>query len=515
MPSKTLTPPSIPSPKGPDQHVVRAFLDQLKMLSSNAGFDAIVGIYDENNRLLDQLKSKEHDIVTLKDQMSDQERKHETALGEVFKVHEKEKGRHQETKDHVKTLKTLISDKDKCISERDKVVDELGKKLKNLESDNAKEREKLALAQREINSFQQTIQEKDTNINKMRETEASLKDKLTSTKNRVKELEDNASVLKGSLKATEASLNKLQGYAVKYSAVTEDSVIESLGKLWESAKIEIFAVLRNDLPDESLRNISAWEKLRKRELAREHKIPLPCSNTPAAKQMRLATILAILAREINKHIFLPVYIAPVDNMCHPFRQVLANEAAIDSEKESYCRSILLSLDPPTQDSLCSVGIQTVVQNVSEYLYELLPEDQRPAFYNTLSKVVQKAAVVWKPIQRSKRRYELDFDPPAADDDCDAFTFPSTEKTTTERNANQRNPNKISLAVFPRLSIIENKEITAYTTSTQLSSSQSPWVTAEREMNKEPASPTIGRMPWKRRSNTPKSLSLPNGSSKKT
>lgn len=231
--------------------------------------------------------------------------------------------------------------------------------------------------------------------------------------------------------------------------------------------------------------------------------------------MRLALILAMLAREINTHIFLPIYIAPVDNQYNQFRKVLANQASIDSEKESFCRSILLSLDPTTQDRICRVGIQTVVKNVLEYLDELLPEDRRLAFHKTLEEVVQEAAKIWKPIQGSKRRYEPDFDPPTADDDCEAFTFPVTDNTNTEKGAKPKHTKKIALTVFPRLSIIENNMSTAYTTITQLSNSQYEWMAAESEMDKEPASPTIGRIPWRRKSNNPKSLSLPNGGSKKT
>ena len=230
--------------------------------------------------------------------------------------------------------------------------------------------------------------------------------------------------------------------------------------------------------------------------------------------MRLALILAILARELNTHIFLPIYIAPIDNENNTFRQVLNNEAAINSEKESFCRSVLLSLDPPTQESICLEGIQTVVKNVSEYLYELLSEEQRLAFHNTLSKVVQKAAAVWKPIQQSKRRYELDFDPPTADDECEVFMFPSTNNAPKEKSANQRNPNKVSLTMFPRVSIIENKEITAYTRPIQLSSSQYQWVAAESEMNQEPSTPTFGRRFLLKKPSTPKSTSVSNGGSKK-
>jgi hypothetical protein len=55
--------------------------------------------------------------------------------------------------------------------------------------------------------------------------------------------------------------------------------------------------------------------------------------------MRLAVILAILAREIDRHIFQATYIIAKGTQ---IREALA---ASDSENESFCRSILLSMDP--------------------------------------------------------------------------------------------------------------------------------------------------------------------------
>ncbi|GAB1193470.1 hypothetical protein APSETT444_002688 [Aspergillus pseudonomiae] len=448
MPPQTLTSPPIPSPNALDQHVLRTIFTQLKTVTSTTGFNAILEIYDENNKLLDQLKSKGHELASLREEMDEERKRKDIALDEMFQANEKEKGRHKETKKHAQTLQTMINDKDTCISERDKVIDEFGKQVKKLQSDIAMERDKLAVARKEISGLQQSIQEKEATIDKMKAAGTELKDRLNSTKKTVKELQDERTSLRESLTKTDGNLKRLEGYAAGYSEMTEDSVIESFTGLWEYAKMEIFAMLKNDLPRDTLR-------------------------------------------------------------------VLANQAAIDSEKESFCRSVLLSIDPGTQEGICLVGIQAVVKNVSEYLDELLPEDQRLAFHNTLRKVVWKAADIWKPIQHSKRRYEPDFDPPTAEDDCEAFKFPITENVTTENNANQKNMKKVSLTVFPRLSIIEHGISTAYTAIIQVSSSQRQWVAAESEMDKEPASPTtIGRIPWRRKSNTPKTTSVPNGGSKK-
>lgn len=260
-------------------------------------------------------------------------------------------------------------------------------------------------------------------------------------------------------------------------------------------------------------NTAAWEKLRHIDLARESQIPLPCSNTSAAKQMRLAFILAVLAREINKYIFQPTYIAPTDG--NILRRVLNDQAAKDSEKESFCRLILLSIDPATQARTCFENVQLVVQNVSACLNELLSEDQRHTFHKSLSNVVQKASEVWKPIQCSRRRYEPDFDPPLADDEWMSFVVPSSEKTTAANDASKKNPYCHAISVFPRLSVIENDTITEYTAITQLTSSNNLWVTADREMVQEPPSPTIARGGLLRRTiANPRGLSISSGGSKK-
>lgn len=229
--------------------------------------------------------------------------------------------------------------------------------------------------------------------------------------------------------------------------------------------------------------------------------------------MRLAFTLAILAREIDKHILLPTYTTQPDDQ---FRKVLTNQAALDSEKESFCRSILLSMDPETQMRTCFVGTQNVVIAVSAYLDELLSEDQRLTFHKALNKVAQRAVDVWKPIQRMKRRYEPDFGPPTthdAHDECEAFVFPGLMDTTKGTSTKLKNQKEVALAVFPRLSVIEDGMSTAYTALIQLKSSQDQWIAAKNEMESEPPSPTIGRTFDRRKASAKlKNLSLQIGNS---
>jgi hypothetical protein len=145
--------------------------------------------------------------------------------------------------------------------------------------------------------------------------------------------------------------------------------------------------------------------------------------------MRLAVILAILAREIDRHIFQATYIIAEGTQ---IREALTSLAASDSEKESFCRSILLSMDRELRTRLFTQRIQIVIRNVSSYLYELLLESHFSNLRQSLEKVVQKAAEFWQPIQRAKRRYELNFEPLKWEDhEWSPLIFPDTDPVVNQ------------------------------------------------------------------------------------
>lgn len=78
--------------------------------------------------------------------------------------------------------------------------------------------------------------------------------------------------------------------------------------------------------------------------------------------------LAILSREICTNIFQPNYILPEDSEIHG---ILSHLAENDTEKESFYGRILLSLDRNAEESLLQARVQTVVRNMSSYLWKAL------------------------------------------------------------------------------------------------------------------------------------------------
>lgn len=251
-----------------------------------------------------------------------------------------------------------------------------------------------------------------------------------------------------------------------------------------------------------------WDKFqRDTELAARHHVPLLASNSPAAKGMRLAVILAILAREIDKYIFQPNYLFSDTEL----RTVLCNLAAVDGEKESFCRSMLLSIDHSVQQTSIQSRMQTVVRNVSNYLFDVLSESQFGEFRQSIENVVKRAIDTWRPIQHASKKYEPDFEPLKWDDDDWAqFQFPGDNDYQNEVANSHQGGNL--LTIFPRISWVNNDKRHPQTFAIQLMGSQKQCLDAEQERYRQTPSPKINRTASKgsRRASIAQGTARPNG-----
>lgn len=188
------------------------------------------------------------------------------------------------------------------------------------------------------------------------------------------------------------------------------------------------------------------------------------------------------------------------------RELLVDLAMKNNKKESFCRALLLSIDPDTQAKNLEERMKQVVTNVSSYLDGLLPEAQYNAFCRSLEEVVKDAAEVWKTIQHSRAKYEPDFDPLEwGDTELDPFPY-AEASTASDQDANGGNSDENMLFVFPRLCQVQNNERNPCSFATSLRRWQC--LVAERELKKrEPSSPTIGRVASGHRRSRGMSISL--------
>jgi hypothetical protein len=190
--------------------------------------------------------------------------------------------------------------------------------------------------------------------------------------------------------------------------------------------------------------------------------------------MCFVIIMAILAREIDKYIFQPSYTVSEDGR---IRRRLVNMAMTDNEKESVIRSRLLSIDRDIERSTLEARIQTVVENVTSYLENLLPEKEVLQVRESLDKVVRNASLVWMQFQRIKTKYEPDFEPLQwGDDEWKPFLFP--EDNLTEGFGTK---GKSLITVFPRLCQVGNNKRRPLKYVIELKQFQLQSVAAEHEL----------------------------------
>ncbi|OOF97962.1 hypothetical protein ASPCADRAFT_128143 [Aspergillus carbonarius ITEM 5010] len=470
---------------------VKAFLGffaQLKDLSPTVGFNMILAVHEENNALRGHLKSQEEQITGLKNKLRDCEWNKEVAMKEMFAMNEKERRNHHNTQIQMQELQNLLQVKEDCIKEKTAALDTKDVQLTKAKAEFKKQTESLVQAHQEISALQGNLKAKFSIIDQLKGTETGLKDKLSTAEEKVKVLGDKNLNLQQLLNNTRARLDTVEGFSAGYFEGDENPLIDNFTNLWQFAKTELHSQLKVDFSADAISNGPAWAKLKHCDIVRTHQIPIPCSNTQAAKQIRLAIILAVLAREIDRHIFQPCYITPEDTR---IREILVELAVTNSEKESFCRSLLHSINVEAQEKALSLIIQTVVSRVLSYLENLLTETQRTSMHASLERIVQKAAEVWQPIRRAKKRYEPDFEQPGTNEYWLPFTL--AENDRPEAQTVRDTQDEHALTIFPRLSVIEEDTVTTHTVVIQLGKSSSIVCAASSEMAKAPPNSSVVRV----------------------
>ena len=237
----------------------------------------------------------------------------------------------------------------------------------------------------------------------------------------------------------------------------------------------------------------------------------PCSSS-AAVQMRIAALLAIIARCIDVHVFQPTYLLDEES---EIRRLLVHLAVADSKKESFCRAVLLSVFPEMQAKNAVKAVDRVVEEASQSVRKLISNAQYDQFKLDLKEVVRQAHDAWQLVQRSREKFEAIFEQGHYDDiewqslklGDNRSAVAGNEKTT---RASQRDD--VLLVIFPRIYIVEDSDPDPVTQGVALMKSQSAAAAEELE-RKHPSSPTAGKPgPRSRaiRSRT-KSISLNGGS----
>ncbi|KAJ5659849.1 hypothetical protein N7507_006300 [Penicillium longicatenatum] len=483
---------------------LQSFLKQLSKLASSAESQAASAMLEESENQNKELKKARDEIRDLK------ERKR-VAVEEMFAVNEDVKAERKEALDHIESLRASVKQKDQSLTEYSDQVQALRQQINSLKSSHSLELSKVSQSAKKINELEQSSKEKDKTIDKMKTAGSNLKTMLSSAQQKEKELEAEKTALKKELQASQGRLRTLESFTVQQLELDERSISTNFSELWAFSLSEMFTALREDLDETVLKDKSIWEKLRK-EIARfaVQYFPLVPSNSSEAKGMRLAMILAILSREICKNIFQPNYILPEDSAIHG---ILSRLAENNTEKESFYRRVLLSIDENAGEKILQTRIQTVVRNMSSLLWELLSETQHDSIRTSIERIVQKAAEFWLPIQRAQQRYETEFDLiDLEDDDWESFCFPGDNTIPARQHQVVQDVN--ILTVFPCISLVKDGDRDPLTHLTQLRSTQMLFIAAEYEARQMSTSFVVPRRSStrSRRKSIAQNTDQPNGGS---
>ncbi|KAK1765925.1 hypothetical protein QBC33DRAFT_516343 [Phialemonium atrogriseum] len=430
---------------------------------------------DEKASLESQLQEKTKELAELTDAKTKLEEE-KAALD--TKLEEKEKEL-TELVDAKSKLETEVAELKEAKSKLEKDLEEANKKLE----DQRKEAEDAAAAAaKEISSLQEKIAEKDAELKGVREELSSLQGELKEMTEKAEGETSRANTLQGELdtvtakandatarveflelelkvvtgKAEEANatvdrlqselrekierLTELEGYRVALKSESEDAYVEILDRIWTHIAGLVETQFRQDLDPGVLADASCWAKLRACEhLKHPRQMPLPQSNTSAAKQMRVAAVLAVLSRSLHRHVFRPVYLiddedggaaTPTGHGAHGSHGVHGHGAhgaagghrdslarllqVLDADspaREAHFRATLLAALPERQRASAARRARTVAREVSWLVQELLGAAQYDSFCGRLEAACTLACAQWMRIQRSSVRIEAYFGPP--------------------------------------------------------------------------------------------------------
>ncbi|KAK0613345.1 hypothetical protein B0T14DRAFT_569405 [Immersiella caudata] len=203
------------------------------------------------------------------------------------------------------------------------------------------------------------------------------------------------------LTSMDNEIRRLQGFSITMKTAPQGEIIRILQSLFESARAFAEAYFVPDLSTDILQEPSHWEKLKERT----RPIPLPATNSPPAKQVRVAAALVIVSRIISRHIFSPVYLTDRDGELSVFLGELGDK---DSSRESYLRSVLLKSVADVQQTRAAERVQIAVDEISRLLRPLFTGEDRASLTSALEELCQKACIDWQRIQQLQQKIEPNF-----------------------------------------------------------------------------------------------------------
>ncbi|KAM0509111.1 hypothetical protein D7B24_008102 [Verticillium nonalfalfae] len=332
------------------------------------------------------------------------------------------------------------------IDASDKLVEQKKGELEQLAAANARLVADLAGAVKSATAAKTQLAEKgrscaeaETRVRSMNKTIEGMKGSLEKERANTAAAKTLEAKAKGELQATQAKLNsaadslkRIEQYIVPLVAFNQKEAITKLRAIFELARSLAVAHVGIDLDDAVLSDPEKWAGLKTQDEKRNLSIPLPRSNTPAAKLMRVASFLAVLSRQLELYMFQPTYFVTENNELSDLILYMK-----DKTQANHLRSVLLRASP---DEHGEAQARRVVDGVYKCVEPLLRQRDSLSFRASLEKVCREISEMWETFQRYTLLVtaDLEIDPEYLDD---WKSFPNIVPPASET---QRSPNRQSV-----------------------------------------------------------------------
>ncbi|KAK4038145.1 hypothetical protein C8A01DRAFT_48202 [Parachaetomium inaequale] len=263
--------------------------------------------------------------------------------------------------------------------------------------------------QNDIASRESQCKKKDDELQSVVQSKKALEAKLSAAEKHleasVKKAQDlevkfkrDVEETKSELKESNDELERLGEFFVELKPVNDrgDKIAATLSAVRTSAHSLAVTYFGVDLTPRVLANDDLWEKIGEHN-SNGGNLPIPSSNSPLAKQMRVALIFSVLAHELCEHIFQPSYLLKESS---GLKKLLTDLAAREPDLESHLRSMLLmasdKINGPV-DAKKGACVKAVFDTISGLLSPAIP-DSKQGFETDLQNLCVAAFEGWQPIQ---------------------------------------------------------------------------------------------------------------------
>lgn len=161
--------------------------------------------------------------------------------------------------------------------------------------------------------------------------------------------------------------------------------------------------LLSELDAVALASHASWNELRSHVSSNE-RVPLPASNNPATRHVRIAAGLLIFSRALTRYVFKPAHIMQGDEL----DVVLDDIGSHNPLQEMYVRATLLNILPERQKKNQKVAVDSVIEQVSLVLSHLVPTSRRSDFKSALERTINQICDGWSSVQRLEERIKPSF-----------------------------------------------------------------------------------------------------------